>query len=57
MEKPHTSARVIRWLLLLQEFDLVILDKSWKHNVVANFQSRLTHVQDKKLVEDTFPNC
>ena len=43
MNNPNASARIIRWFLLLQEFDITILDKPGKHNVVADFLSRLTH--------------
>ena len=35
MNKPITNARVTRWLLLLQEFDITIIDKPGKENVVA----------------------
>lgn len=37
--KSITNARVTRWLPLLQEFDIPIIDKSRKDNVVANFLS------------------
>ena len=55
MNKPNTSGRIIIWLLLLQEFNSTILDKPQKHNVVAKFVSRLTHVRNKELVDDAFP--
>ncbi|XP_059068671.1 uncharacterized protein LOC131859137 [Cryptomeria japonica] len=41
MNKPMVTGRVIRWLLLLQEFDVTILDKPGRENVVADFLSRL----------------
>ena len=37
MNKPVTNARVTRWLLLLKEFDITIIDKPGKENVVADF--------------------
>ena len=40
MNKPNVNARIIRWLLLLQQFDLTI-DKPGKENVIAYFLSRL----------------
>ena len=39
MKKPVTNARVTRWLLLLQEFDITIIDTPRKENVVADFLS------------------
>ena len=46
MNKPITHGRVTRWLLLLQEFNVTIIDKPGKSNVVADFLSRLTHDGD-----------
>ena len=42
MNKPHVNAWIIRRLLLLQQFDLTIIDMSDKENVVADFLFRLT---------------
>ena len=39
--KPDVNARIIRWLLLLQRFDLTIIDKPSKENVVADILSRV----------------
>ena len=41
MNKPDVNARIIKWLLLLQQFDLTIVDKPGKENVVVDFLSRL----------------
>ena len=41
MNKPDVNARIIRWLLLLQQFNLTIIDKPGKENVVADFLSRV----------------
>lgn len=56
MNKTDVSTRVIRWILLLQEFDLTIVDKLGKYNVVADFMSRLTHTVEEGIVEDEFSN-
>ena len=39
--KKDAKPRLIRWILLLQEFDLQIRDKSGAENVVADHLSRL----------------
>ena len=56
MNKPITSGRITRWLLLLQEFNITIIDKPGKENMVADFLSRLTHIDDNVPVHDTFPD-
>ncbi|RVW19197.1 Retrovirus-related Pol polyprotein from transposon 17.6 [Vitis vinifera] len=40
-EKNYAKARLIRWILLLQEFNLQIRDKKGVENVVADHLSRL----------------
>jgi len=42
MNKHDVNAWIIRWLLLLQQFDLTVIDNPGKENVVADFLSRLT---------------
>ena len=38
----------------MQEFDITIIDKPGKHNVVEDFLSRLTHVAYKELIYNAF---
>ena len=54
MNKPLTSGRVTRWLLLLQEFNVTIVDRPGKSNVVADFLSRLDNPGEATPVNDDF---
>ena len=56
MNNPINNGRVTCWLLLLQEFDIIILDKQGKYNVVVDFLSRLTIGDDFVPTEDSFPD-
>jgi hypothetical protein len=54
MKIPDTNARVTRWLLLLQEFNITIIDRPRRYNLVADFFSRLIHTGDNTPVDDNF---
>ena len=55
MNKPLTSGRFTRWLLLLQEFKVTIVDRLEKSNVVAHFLSRLDNPGEATPVNYDFP--
>ena len=48
--------RLIRWVLLLQEFDLEIKDKKGTKNLVADHLSRLEGSRDEVQINDNFPD-
>ena len=54
MNKSITSGRVIRWLLLLQELNITIIDNPRKENLVVDFLSQLTHDGENIHVNDGF---
>eukprot|EP00253_Pinus_taeda_P025379 PITA_25379 len=56
MNKPITNGRVTRWLLLLQEFNITVLDRPGKENTVADFLSRIQNTKEDSSVEDKFPD-
>ena len=56
MNKPITNGRVTWWLLLLQEFNITIIDQPGKENLVAYFLSRIQHEDDTKPFDNTFPD-
>jgi ABC-type sulfate transport system substrate-binding protein len=56
MNKPITNDKVTRWLLLLQEFYITILDRPGKENVVAEFLSRIHNEGELIPINDNFPD-
>src|SRR3954469_3601596 len=57
MQKNDTKPRLIRWVLLLQEFDLQIVDRKGVDNPVADNLSRMEDIpHDPIPVNDNFPN-
>ena len=56
MTKKDAELRLIRWVLLLQEFDLEIKDKKGIENLVAYYLSRLEGPRDEVQVNDDFPD-
>nr|GEZ53986.1 reverse transcriptase domain-containing protein [Tanacetum cinerariifolium] len=57
--KKDAKARLLRWVLLLQEFDFKVLDTKGAKNLAADHLSRLENpyekVLDPKEINETFP--
>ncbi|KAK2369206.1 hypothetical protein QL285_082354 [Trifolium repens] len=59
LTKEESKPRLLRWILLLQEFDLEIRDKKAVGNVVADHLSRLENSEitsKEKNIEEEFPD-
>ena len=56
MNKPITNGRITRWLLLLQEFNITIIDLLGKENQVADLLSHLNTEGENVPIFDEFPN-
>nr|GEV42805.1 reverse transcriptase domain-containing protein [Tanacetum cinerariifolium] len=59
LAKQDAKPRLIRWILLLQEFDVIIHDKKGAENLAAGHLSRLENPHQDELenkeITDTFP--
>ncbi|KAL0413442.1 UNVERIFIED_CONTAM: Retrovirus-related Pol polyprotein from transposon.6 [Sesamum radiatum] len=56
LSKKDAKPKLLRWILLLQEFDLTIKDKKRAENLVADNLSRLITEGDAPPFKDEFPD-
>jgi len=56
MNKPITNGRITRWFWLLKEFNITIVDRPRKENLVAYFLSRIHNGSENDPVDDSFPD-
>ncbi|KAG7588812.1 hypothetical protein ISN44_As07g011330 [Arabidopsis suecica] len=53
--KKEIKPRLLRWILLLQEFDMEIVDKKGIENGVADHLSRM-RIDDEVPIDDSMPD-
>ena len=55
VNKPCSTGRIVRWFVILLEFDFIVIVKPGKSNQRANHLSRITNGKAPTRVDDDLP--
>ena len=57
VNKPCSTGRIVRWFLILLEFDFTVVNKKGSTHIRANHLSRMIHGEPPVGVEDDLPDA
>ena len=56
LKKKDAKPRLVRWMLLLQGFDIEIRDKSGAKNLMVDHLNRISSKQEVLLIQENLPH-
>ena len=56
VSKQSLTGKLVRWMLLLQEFEFKIQHRSGTQHAIANYLSRIKNGEDATGCDDDFPD-
>ena len=57
VSKPCNTGRIVRWFLILLEFDFTVVVKQGKTHLRADHLSKMIHGENPTGVDDDLPNA
>ena len=57
VNKPYSTGRVVRWFIILLEFDFIVYVRPGKSNMRADHLSQITNGEDPVGVDDDLPDA
>ena len=56
VKKPKLEGKLARWMILLQDFDFIVIYTLGNKHVAADFLSRLENLDEPPRVSNNFPD-
>ena len=57
VNKPYNTGRIVRWFLILLEFDFTVVVKQGKTHLKADHLSKLTNGESPDGIDDELPDA